>query len=227
MIVFVNHDAPPPPQLARRVDQSQVFGLTAPLITTSSGRKMGKTEGGAVWLNKDRLSPYEYWQFWRNTDDDDVGRFLRLFTEVELEEIEELEKRTGAEINDVKKVLADETTALLHGRDCLPEIWETAASLFKPGGSGGAAAGAGDTSGLARVSISRSDLGTAQVADMLLRLGLATSKKDARRLIAGGGAKIKEEKVEDERRVMEEGDFVDGECVLRAGKKRAGVVVLS
>eukprot|EP00518_Triparma_eleuthera_P005571 CAMPEP_0182466588 /NCGR_PEP_ID=MMETSP1319-20130603/12323_1 /TAXON_ID=172717 /ORGANISM="Bolidomonas pacifica, Strain RCC208" /LENGTH=378 /DNA_ID=CAMNT_0024666601 /DNA_START=312 /DNA_END=1445 /DNA_ORIENTATION=+ len=165
-------------ELARRVDQEQVFGLTAPLITTSDGRKMGKTEGGAVWLNADRLSPYDYWQFWRNTNDDDVPRFLRLFTELPLEEVEELEKLEGSKINDAKKVLADECTALLHGKECLPPIWETAASLFAASSS--SSPGEGDTGGLNRVTVAAADLGTVKATDMFLELGLASSKKDAR-----------------------------------------------
>ena len=204
------------------MDQKQVFGLTAPLITTSDGKKMGKTEGGAIWLNADKFSPYEYWQFWRNTADADVARFLKLFTEIPLDVIEKLSQLEGASINEAKKILADEATALLHGPDCIASIRETADNLFASKSDGAA----GDTSGLERVVLSRSDLGTAKAVDMFLQLKLATSKKDAKRLIAGGGARIVNEQITDEAYVLREEDFVDGECVLRAGKKRAGVVVL-
>ncbi|GMI03569.1 hypothetical protein TrVE_jg12045 [Triparma verrucosa] len=209
-------------ELTRKVDQKQVFGLTAPLITTSDGKKMGKTEGGAIWLNADKFSPYEYWQFWRNTADADVARFLKLFTEIPLDVIEKLSQLEGASINEAKKILADEATALLHGPDCIASIRETADNLFASKSDGAA----GDTSGLERVVLSRSDLGTAKAVDMFLQLKLATSKKDAKRLIAGGGARIVNEQITDEAYVLREEDFVDGECVLRAGKKRAGVVVL-
>src|SRR5258706_263146 len=117
-------------ELARRVDARSLLGLTTPLVTTSSGAKMGKSLGGAVWLNADRLLPYEYWQFWRNTEDDDVGRFLRLFTEMDLAEIERLER---GDINDAKKGLATEATALCHGRETAEAAGETARSLFRAG----------------------------------------------------------------------------------------------
>jgi tyrosyl-tRNA synthetase len=208
-------------ELARRVDRSQVFGLTAPLITTSDGRKMGKTEGGAVWLNAEKLSPYEYWQFWRNTADADVTRFLKLFTELPLPEIDELSSLTGSDINSAKEVLADAATSLLHGPGCLPSIHETASSLFASRGSP-----VFETSGLSRFPLPRSELGTARAASLFQALGLTGSKKEAKRLIQGGGARIGDVKIEDENRCLEEGDFEDGECVLRAGKKKAGVVFL-
>jgi tyrosyl-tRNA synthetase len=211
-------------ELTRRVDRNQVFGLTAPLITTSDGKKMGKTEGGAIWLNADKLSPYEYWQFWRNTADSDVIRFLKLFTELPLPEIEELSALKGSSINAAKEVLADSATALLHGPECLPKIHETAASLFAAKSSVGGQGG--DTSSLSRTSLDRSSLGSVRVTDLFLRLNLTASKKEAKRLIQGGGARIGDVKIEDENKCLEEGDFVDGECVLRAGKKKAGVVVL-
>ena len=208
--------------LTRRVDQKQVFGLTAPLITTSDGKKMGKTEGGAVWLNEEKVSSYDYWQFWRNTADDDVVRFLKLFTELDMDKISELEKLSGAEINEAKKILADEATSLLHGTSCLAEIHETAESLFTSKGAGG------DTSGLDRVSIEKAELGATRVVDMYLKLKLTSSKKEAKRLIQGGGARIGETKITDVDKTLGEADFDDnGECVLRAGKKRAGVVQLA
>ncbi|GMH50714.1 hypothetical protein TL16_g09242, partial [Triparma laevis f. inornata] len=209
-------------ELTRKVDQKQVFGLTAPLITTSDGKKMGKTEGGAIWLNADKLSPYEYWQFWRNTADADTVRFLKLFTEIPLEVIDKLEKLEGAEINEAKILLADEATALLHGPECITNIRETADSLFAQKSQGGL----NDTSGLERVVLAQADLGATKAVDMFLALKLASSKKDAKRLIAGGGARIVNDPITDENYVLREADFIDGECVLRAGKKRAGVVVL-
>ena len=214
-------------ELGRRVDKKKLIALTAPLITTSDGKKMGKTAGGAIWLNSDRLSEYDYWQFWRNTSDDDVIRFLKLFTELPLEEIAELEKLTGADLNKVKVVLADEATALLHGTGCLDAIKETAESMF------GAKKGKGEeksNEGLPRVSVPASDLEGLGVryADLFLKLGLASSKKDARRLIQGGGARLGDVKIEDENASLTGEDFADGvtEVVLRAGKKRAGVVEL-
>ena len=210
-------------ELTRRVDKNQVFGLTAPLITTSDGKKMGKTEGGAIWLNGDKFSPYEYWQFWRNTSDSDVIRFLKLFTELPLSAISDLSNLKGSSINSAKKVLADEATTLLHGSGCLPEIHETAASLFEQG----KAVGGGDTSSLSRTPLMRSELGSVRVTDLFLKLKLTASKKEAKRLIQGGGARIGDVKIEDENKMLQEGDFdQSGECVLRAGKKKAGVVYL-
>src|SRR5262249_10230603 len=122
--------------LNRRMDNRQVFGLTTPLITTSSGAKMGKTAAGAVWLNAERLSAYDYWQFWRNTEDADVGRFLRMFTDLPLDEAARLEALQGAEINDAKKLLANEATALCHGREAAAAAAETARTTFEQGGAG-------------------------------------------------------------------------------------------
>jgi tyrosyl-tRNA synthetase len=205
-------------ELGRRCEGAQLFALTAPLITTSDGKKMGKTAGGAVWLNADKLSEYDYWQFWRNTSDEDVIRFLKLFTELPLEDIAELEKLEGAEINEAKKVLADEATALLHGRDCLSAIHETVQNMFS---------GAGEsTEGLARIHVTADELSDGvSVLDALVHLGLASSKKEARRLIQGGGAKLDGEKIDDENSKLTMADFEGKtEVTLRAGKKRAGVV---
>jgi len=209
-------------ELARRCDKNQLFGLTAPLITTSDGKKMGKTAGGAVWLNKDKLSEYDYWQFWRNTNDADVIRFLKLFTEMSLEEIEELSKLTGKDINKAKIVLADEATKLLHGEECLQQIQDTIKTMFSKGSK------SESTESLPRIFISAADMEGEgkRFADLFLELGLASSKKDARRLIQGGGAKLDGEKITDEIGSLTAADFADGkkEVVLRAGKKRAGVV---
>ncbi|KAL3940586.1 MAG: hypothetical protein SGARI_000911, partial [Bacillariaceae sp.] len=205
-------------ELGRRCEGAQLFALTAPLITKSDGTKMGKTAGGAIWLNADKLSEYDYWQFWRNTSDEDVIRFLKLFTELPLDEIAKLEKLQGSDINQAKIVLADEATAMLHGRDCLGQIHETVQNMFK---------GAGEaTEGLPRVFVSASDLegDGKRFADLFLELKLASSKKEARRLIAGGGAKLGDEKITDETAALTAADFNgESEIVLRAGKKRAGV----
>jgi tyrosyl-tRNA synthetase len=207
-------------ELGRRVAGAQLFALTAPLITTSDGKKMGKTAGGAVWLNADKLSEYDYWQFWRNTADDDVIRFLKLFTELPLDKIEEMARLEGADINQAKVVLADEATALLHGRDCLPSIHETISSMFKGSGT--------STESLPRVFVTAKDLQEGRgVLDLLLELELVASKKEGRRLIQGGGAKVGEEKLTDENMVLTAVTFGDSnEIILRAGKKRAGVVEL-
>ena len=212
-------------ELGRRVDGVGLYALTAPLITTSDGKKMGKTAGGAIWLNGDKLSEYDYWQFWRNTSDEDVVRFLKLFTELELEEIEKMERWKGADINKAKVVLADEATALLHGRECLKAIHETIDTMFKGGGNGGAS-----TESLNRVFVTDEDMvdGGVKIVDLFVRLDLAKSKKEARRLIQGGGAKLNEVKVEDENAVVTADDFNESkEVTLRAGKKRAGVVELN
>jgi tyrosyl-tRNA synthetase len=205
-------------ELGRRCEGAQLFALTAPLITTSDGKKMGKTAGGAIWLNADKLSEYDYWQFWRNTSDEDVIRFLKLFTEMPLEEIAELEKLTGADINSAKVVLADEATTMLHGRDCLAQIHDTTENMFS---------GAGEsTDGLPRIFVTEDELSEGVgILDAFVKLDLASSKKDARRLIQGGGAKLEGEKVAEEGFRLTMADF-DGktEVTLRAGKKRAGVV---
>ena len=208
-------------ELGRRCEGAQLFALTAPLITKSDGTKMGKTAGGAVWLNADKLSEYDYWQFWRNTSDEDVIRFLKLFTELDLAEISKLEELKGSEINQAKVILADEATAMLHGRDCLSQIHETIKNMFEGAGQ--------STDSLPRLYLSSSDLDGEgkRFADLFVELGLASSKKEARRLIAGGGAKVGDAKIEDEGASLTSSDF-DGnkEVVLRAGKKRAGVVEL-
>ena len=137
-----------------RKDGRKVFAMTAPLVTTQDGRKMGKTEGGAVWLNREELSEFEYWQFWRNTADGDVGKFLRLFTEVGLDEIGRLEQLEGAGINEAKIVLADKATEMLHGPECLESVHAMAKKMFTQGAGAGAGSGGVDTSGLPSVEIS-------------------------------------------------------------------------
>ena len=194
-------------ELARRVDGMQVFGLTAPLLTTADGGKMGKTERGAVWLNADQLSPYDYWQFWRNAQDGDVGRFLRLFTDLPLDEIARLEALDGAEINDAKKVLADTATGLLHGEDIARAAAETARRTFEDGAGGEA---------LPTLKVD----GSIGIVDALVGLRLASSKKEARRLIEQGGARIGEAKVDSDAATV----TVTAPVRISAGKKKHGLL---
>lgn len=199
-------------ELCRRIDQKPVFGFTTPLITTTSGAKMGKTESGAIWLNEDRLSPYEYWQFWRNTEDADVGRFLRLFSDVPLDEIAELEKADGAALNAAKVRLANEATAMLHGEDAALEAEETARATFAAGGAGGA---------LPSFGVNKSELAAGLPILMLLTsAGFAESNGEAKRLIKGGGVRINGEIVSDPQAVLSSADLVDGAIKISAGKKR-------
>jgi len=200
-------------ELTRRVDSAQVFGLTSPLITTASGAKMGKTADGAVWLNADRVSPYDYWQFWRNTADADVGRFLRLFTDLPLEETQRLESLQDAEINDAKKILATEATAMCHGRAAAEEAANTAAETFEQGQS---------AEGLPTVEVPAAELADGIAAFALFaRAGLANSNGEARRLIRGGGARLNDQKIADENDNVSASD-ADGDGVIKlsAGKKR-------
>lgn len=195
-----------------------IFGLTTPLLTTASGAKMGKTADGAVWLNAEQLSPYHYWQFWRNVEDADVGRFLRLFTtDLPLDEIARLEKLQGAEINEAKKILATEVTALCHGRAAAEEAAETARKTFEEGLSGAA---------LPEVLLSSAQLAEGVTAFELFRLaGLAESNGEARKLIRGKGAKINDVPVEDEnQRITLAQCTAEGSIKLSAGKKRHALV---
>ncbi|MBW8309733.1 MAG: tyrosine--tRNA ligase [Candidatus Paracaedibacteraceae bacterium] len=206
-------------ELTRRVIAKEVFGLTSPLITTASGAKMGKTANGAIWLNEDRLSAYDYWQFWRNTEDADVGRYLRLFTEIDLNEIERLEQLSGSEINQAKKVLADAATSLAHGTEALPAIHETIAQLFEQGNSG-------DLSSLPNIEITSATLeGGVPILDLFVQLNLVPSKGEARRLIQGNGAKINDANLNDPQQIITPKDLNDeGMIKLSAGKKRHGIV---
>jgi tyrosyl-tRNA synthetase len=199
-------------ELCRRIDQKPVFGFTTPLITTASGAKMGKSESGAVWLNEDRLSPYEYWQFWRNTEDADVGRFLRLFTDVPLDEVAELEKAEGAELNQIKVRLANEATALLHGMPAAKAAEETARATFAAGGSGGA---------LPSFDIPATELATGYpVLALLTGAGFAESNGEAKRLVKGGGVRVNGAVVSDPQAVVTDANLVDGAIKISAGKKR-------
>jgi tyrosyl-tRNA synthetase len=194
-----------------------VFGLTTPLLTTSSGAKMGKTAAGAVWLNAERLSPYDYYQFWRNTEDADVGRFLKLFTELPMDKIAELETLQGAEINEAKKVLAFEATKLCHGEQAAADAAETALKLFTQGALGDA---------MPSVEIPAAEL-PIPAFQLVIKAGLAASGGEARRLIRGGGAKLNDVKIEKEDLSITVADFVEGALKLSAGKKQHVRVVLA
>ena len=205
-------------ELGRRMDGRTLFGLTTPLLTSASGDKMGKTAQGAVWLNPERLSPYEYWQFWRNTEDADVGRFLRLFTELPIDEIARLEALGGAEINEAKKILATEATALCHGRQAAEAAAQTAQAR-----SSKAAAAAHD---LPQTAVPRDLLERGITAvELFSRAGLAASNSEARRLIRGGGARINDTTVDDETRIVRLADLgPQGVLKLSAGRKRHALV---
>jgi tyrosyl-tRNA synthetase len=203
-------------ELTRRTDAKAVYGLTTPLITTASGAKMGKTAQGAVWLTADRLSPYDYWQFWRNTEDADVGRFLRLFTDLPLDEIARLETLQGADINEAKKALATAATALAHGIDNATQAAETARRAFEEGE-------AAET--LPTVMVPQSDLSAGVAIFRIFALaGLAASNGEARRLIRGGGARINDEAVTDESRIVTLDDLRAGAIKLSAGRKQHRLV---
>ncbi len=201
--------------LVRRTDGAAVWGLTTPLITTASGLKMGKTARGAVWLRGDRLSPYDYWQFWRNTEDADVGRFLRLFTDLPLPEIARLEALGGAEINDAKKILASAATTLAHGNDAALQAADTARTTFEAGG-------AADTLPSHTVDAAALAAGL-PVFRLLVESGLATSLSEARRLIRGGGARVNDA-VAAEDTTVSTADLRDGAIKLSAGRKQHRLV---
>ena len=207
-------------ELGRRTNGFNLFGLTTPLLTTSSGAKMGKTAAGAVWLNEDMLSPYEYWQFWRNTEDADVGRFLRLFTELPLDEISRLESLEGAELNDAKKILANECTRLAHGDAAAEEAAETARRTFEMGET---------AESLPTTEIPKAELDEGIPAFALFnRVGLTGSSSEARKMIKGGGARLNDEKIDDEKRVVTSADVADtGRIKLSAGKKRHHLILPS
>ena len=204
-------------ELARRAEGKSLFGLTTPLLTASSGAKMGKTAQGAVWLNAERLAPYDYWQFWRNTEDADVGRFLRLFTELPMQEIARLERLEGAELNEAKKLLATAATALCHGRDAARKAQETAREVFEGGGAG---------SELPQLTVPREALAQGLPAfELFARAGLAASNGEARRLIRGGGARLNDRPIESETRPVSLADLDPGGALkLSAGRKRHALV---
>jgi tyrosyl-tRNA synthetase len=199
--------------LGRRVEGAELFGLTTPLLTTASGAKMGKSVQGAVFLNAAMLSPYDYWQFWRNTEDGDVGRFLKLFTDLPLDEIARLESLKGAEINDAKIVLATEATSLAHGRDAAEQAAETARRTFSEGEA---------AEGLPTIELPAAEIEAGLgVLTAFVRAGLASSNGEARRLIQGGGARINDAAVKDDKATVTP-DLIstDGTIKLSLGKKR-------
>ncbi len=203
-------------ELVRRKAEAEVFGFTTPLIATASGAKMGKTAEGAVWLNADLRSPYEYWQFWRNTEDADVGRFLRLFTDVALPEIARLEALQGAEINDAKIVLADEATRMLHGEDARARAADAARATF--------------TEGRLSADLPTFELPVAELqagvmlAALTARAGLAASNSEARRLAQGGGLRVNDVAESDGNRTLTPADLSEGVIKLAAGKKKIVLV---
>jgi tyrosyl-tRNA synthetase len=199
--------------LGRRMGTPQLHALTTPLITTSSGEKMGKTASGAVWLNADMKSPYEYWQFWRNTDDADVERFLKLFTTLPLDEVKRLAALRGAEINEAKKALADAATALLHGADAAALAAETARQTFEEGAI---------AENLPTVEIPRAELEAGiGVLALFVKAGLVASNGEARRQIKGGGLRVNDVAVSDEKMILGHSDLTpEGVIKLSLGKKR-------
>ncbi|MBT5570355.1 MAG: tyrosine--tRNA ligase [Alphaproteobacteria bacterium] len=204
-------------ELGRRAAERELYGLTTPLITTATGAKMGKTAAGAVWLRPERYSPYDYWQFWRNTEDADVGRFLKLFTTLPLDEITRLDALQGSEINDAKKVLATSATALLHGADAAREAAETSEKTFESGVT---------ADGLPTTDVPKAELesGIALFA-LLARAGLAGSNSEGRRLIKGGGARVNDVAVAEETaEITADSINDDGVIKLSAGKKRHALI---
>ncbi|WP_165843876.1 tyrosine--tRNA ligase [Phenylobacterium kunshanense] len=203
-------------ELVRRMDQKSAFALTTPLLTTSSGAKMGKSAAGAVWLNADMRSPYDYWQFWRNTEDADVGKFLRLFTDLPLDEVARLESLPGAEINEAKKVLANEATRMLHGAAEAEKAAAAAQAAFEQGGL---------SADLPTHEIAAAELETGvQLADLVVAAGLAGSKGEARRLAQGGGLRVNDAAETDANRTIATADLLDGVVKLGAGKKKIVLV---
>jgi tyrosyl-tRNA synthetase len=199
--------------LGRRMGTHQLFALTTPLLTTASGAKMGKTAQGAVWLNADQFSPYDFWQYWRNTEDADVGKFLKLFTTLPMNEIRKLEALGGSEINEAKKVLATEATALLHGRDAANEAAETARRTFEEGAL---------AETLPTVEIPRGELDAGLgVLNAFVTAGLVASNGEARRQIKGGGLRVNDEPVTDEKITLSAGNLTpEGVIKLSFGKKK-------
>ncbi|MBX3582502.1 MAG: tyrosine--tRNA ligase [Rhizobiaceae bacterium] len=199
--------------LGHRMGTPQLFALTTPLLTTASGGKMGKSMTGAVWLNADMLSPYDFWQYWRNTEDADVGRFLKLYTALPLDEIARLTALGGAEINDAKKVLATEVAAMLHGRQAAEQSAETARKTFEEGV-------AADT--LPTITVGHGQLGSGVgLLSIFVSAGLASSNGEARRHVQGGAVRINDQQVTDERRLLTEADLnADGAIKLSLGRKK-------
>jgi len=205
-------------ELCRRKAGKQVFGLTCELLTTASGKKMGKTEDGAVWLDADKLSPYEYWQYWRNTEDADVIRFMKIFTDLPLSDIEEYAKLEGAKINDAKIALAHEATKICHGEEEAKKAHATATETFKEGKA---------SAGLPQIELDKALLeGGIGVLELFTKAGLADTNSEARRLIKGGGAKINDKAVHSPEDQVTPDFIENGAIKLSAGKKRHVLVVL-
>ena len=200
-------------ELARRIDQRSIFGLTTPLVTTASGAKMGKSAQGAIWLNSDRLSPYEFWQYWRNTDDEDVIHFLKLFTELPLDEITKLSALEGNELNEAKKILAHEVTRLCHGLDTANSAAESARRTFEEGSIG---------RDLPFIIINKNDLEEGVwVIEAMRNLSLIKSNGEGRRLIANGGARVNDKVIKDPEKHLKTPDVsTEGIIKLSVGKKR-------
>jgi tyrosyl-tRNA synthetase len=201
--------------LTRRAMDGHIFGLTTPLLTTSDGKKMGKSQDGAVWLNADIRSPYEFWQFWRNTTDSDVGRFLKLYTEMPLEECNRLDALEGSDVNDAKIILANEVTGLLHGAEAAAKAQATAHEVFEKGGFG---------DDLPKVMLSAEDVGDGiSVAQLIVKAGLVKSGKEAKRLIAENGARLNDTPISEAGQIIEV-DVLKNTIKLSAGKKRHAIV---
>ena len=196
-------------ELGRRIDGAELFGVTTPLITKSDGSKMGKSVDGAIWLNADRLSPYDYWQFWRNTDDRDVGKFMRLFTDLDLDEIVRMESMQGSEINQAKKILADAATSLAHGEKAAKEATHTAQQTFEQGGTGG------------ELPVHSVGSGEISLIDALVGIGFCASNGEAKRLVAGGGARVNDEQIQDPGHIIV---LPDADVKISAGKKKHGLL---
>lgn len=203
--------------LTRRVLDHEIYGLTTPLLTTSDGRKMGKSQGGAIWLNADMLSPYEFWQFWRNTTDADTGKFLKIFTELPVDECERLGALEGSEVNEAKIILANEVTSLLHGPKAAKAAEATAKEVFEKGGVG---------DDLPTLTLTAADLGDGiSIVQLIVKSGLAGSGKEAKRLIAENGAKLNDEALTNAG-LMVDAAMLEEPIKLSAGKKRHALVQL-
>lgn len=203
--------------LTRRVLDHEIYGLTSPLLTTSDGKKMGKSQDGAIWLNAEMCAPYEFWQFWRNTNDDDVGRFLKLYTDLPIAECDRLGALEGSDINEAKIVLANEVTKLLHGKDAAAAAEATAREVFEKGGVG---------DDLPTLTLTADDVSDGiSVVQLIVRSGLAGSGKEAKRLIADNGAKMNDEALTDAGMVLQAADLATP-IKLSAGKKRHALVQL-
>jgi tyrosyl-tRNA synthetase len=204
-------------ELSRRKANAKVFGLTSPLLTTSDGKKMGKSQNGAVWLNREMLSPFDFWQFWRNTSDADVGKFLKLYTEIDLAECEKLGSLKGAEINEAKSILANQVTTLCHGQKIASDVEKTAKEVFEQGGVG---------SDLPSYNVTIDEVETGlSVAQLLTKTGLTKSGKEAKRLISENGARLNGVLITDISQMVNIQDFNEP-LKLSAGKKRHAIVDL-